>query len=409
MAQHEDIVLAIVPGKLTLRDADGVEQIAAVSEGVLKMEHGEALVLVDTIERPEEIDLHRAEEMAAEARAELKAKRSAQEQAIAQCPHRPRDQPYPRQARLNNDMKTKFAPASEFLISSPTFACFCTHVLGVEKKGEIVEMSARKPLFPRRVLDLPIDALRPNPNQPRIEFDEASLRSLSDSISRYGILQPLTVRRTDEGYELIAGERRLRAAKLAGLREVPCLLARSSEEESALLALIENLQRRDLHYLEEAEAIARLIATYGLSQEQAAERLGKSQSAIANKLRLLRLSPDCVRLLREHDLSERHARALLRLTDEEDRLKALQVIAARGYNVAQSEAYIEELLKLKQKTPPPRLPTYIVKDVRIFLNTIRHSLGLMQRAGVEADMQREDTDDGILLTIRIPKRAKEAG
>ena len=218
------------------------------------------------------------------------------------------------------------------------------------------------------MLDLPIDALRPNPNQPRIEFDEASLRSLSDSIRRYGILQPLTVRRTDEGYELIAGERRLRAAKLAGLREVPCLLARSSEEESALLAL-----------------------------EQAAERLGKSQSAIANKLRLLRLSPDCVRLLREHDLSERHARALLRLTDEEDRLKALQVIAARGYNVAQSEAHIEELLKLKQK------------DVRIFLNTIRHSLGLMQRAGVEADMQREDTDDGILLTIRIPKRAKEAG
>lgn len=248
-----------------------------------------------------------------------------------------------------------------------------------------MEMSARKPLLPRRVLDLPIDALRPNPNQPRIEFDEASLRSLSDSIRRYGILQPLTVRRTDESYELIAGERRLRAAKLAGLREVPCLLARSSEEESALLALIENLQRRDLHYLEEAAAIARLIATYGLSQEQAAERLGKSQSAIANKLRLLRL------------------------TDEEDRLKALQVIAARGYNVAQSEAYIEELLKLKQKTPPPRLPTYIVKDVRIFLNTIRHSLGLMQRAGVEADMQREDTDDGILLTIRIPKRAKEGG
>ena len=133
----------------------------------------------------------------------------------------------------------------------------------------------KKPLLPRRVLDLPIDALRPNPNQPRIEFDEASLRSLSDSIRRYGILQPLTVRRTDEGYELIAGERRLRAAKLAGLREVPCLLARSSEEESALLALIENLQRRDLHYLEEAAAIARLIATYGLSQEQAAEKAGE--------------------------------------------------------------------------------------------------------------------------------------
>ena len=130
---------------------------------------------------------------------------------------------------------------------------------------------------------------------------------------------------------------------------------------------------------------------------------------MANKLRLLKLPEDVLESLRDNGLAERHGRALLRLTDEEDRLKALQVIAARGYNVAQSEAYIEELLKLKQKTPPPRLPTYIVKDVRIFLNTIRHSLGLMQRAGVEADMQREDTDDGIRLTIRIPKRAKEAG
>ena len=272
-----------------------------------------------------------------------------------------------------------------------------------------MKLQQKSDFLSTRVQYISTTRIRPNPQQPRRSFPEDALAELAESIRRYGILQPLTVRRTDEGYELIAGERRLRAAKLAGLREVPCLLARSSEEESALLALIENLQRRDLHYLEEAAAIARLIATYGLSQEQAAERLGKSQSAIANKLRLLRLSPDCVRLLREHDLSERHARALLRLTDEEDRLKALQVIAARGYNVAQSEAYIEELLKLKQKTPPPRLPTYIVKDVRIFLNTIRHSLGLMQRAGVQADMQREDTDDGILLTIRIPKRAKEAG
>ena len=272
-----------------------------------------------------------------------------------------------------------------------------------------MEMSAKKQLFPRRVLELSVDALRPNPNQPRVEFDEDSLRALSDSIRRYGILQPLTVRRTDEGYELIAGERRLRAAKLAGLREVPCLLARSSEEESALLALVENLQRRDLHYLEEAAAIARLISSYGLSQEQAAEKLGKSQSAIANKLRLLRLSPACTRLLRENGLSERHARALLRLTDEEDRVKALGTIAARGYNVAQSESYIEQFLKAKQKTPPPRLPTYIIKDVRIFLNTIRRSVDVMQRAGVKADVQREDTEDGILLTIRIPKRAKEAG
>ena len=146
-----------------------------------------------------------------------------------------------------------------------------------------------------------------------------------------------------------------------------------------------------------------------LVQEQAAEKLGKSQSAVANKLRLLRLSPDCTRLLREKGLSERHARALLRLADEEDRLQALRTIIARGYNVAQSEAYIERLIKVKQKTPPPRVPTYIIKDVRIFLNTIRRSVDVMQRAGVQADVRREDTEDGILLTIRIPKRAKEAG
>lgn len=151
----------------------------------------------------------------------------------------------------------------------------------------------------RRVLYLSVDAIRANPDQPRKYFEPEALRELAESIGRYGILQPLTVRRGEDGYELIAGERRLRAAKLAGLREVPCLAVRSDEEESALLSLIENLQRQDLHYMEEAAAIAKLIAVYGLSQEQAAERLGKSQSAVANKLRLLRLSPACVTLLRE--------------------------------------------------------------------------------------------------------------
>lgn len=265
-----------------------------------------------------------------------------------------------------------------------------------------MEMSAKKPFISRRVVYLRADAIRPNPNQPRRYFDETALRELSESIRCYGILQPLTVRRGTEGYELIAGERRLRAAKLAGFSEVPCLIARSDEEESALLALIENLQRRDLHYFEEAAAIARLIASYGLSQEQAAERLGKSQSAVANKLRLLRLSPACAEALRANSLSERHARALLRLTDEEDRLRALRTIIDRRYTVEQSEGYIEQLLRERQKTP--RAPTYIVKDVRIFLNTIRHSVGLMQRAGVEADVQREDTDEEIRLMIRIPRR-----
>ena len=250
----------------------------------------------------------------------------------------------------------------------------------------------------RRVLYLSVDAIRANPDQPRKYFEPEALRELAESIGRYGILQPLTVRRGEDGYELIAGERRLRAAKLAGLREVPCLAVRSDEEESALLSLIENLQRQDLHYMEEAAAIAKLIAVYGLSQEQAAERLGKSQSAVANKLRLLRLSPACVALLREGGLSERHARALLRLSDENERLAALRVIVERGCNVAQAEAYIESVLQRAAVTP-----TFIVKDVRLFLNTIRRSMGIMQRAGVDAACEREDTDEEIRLTIRIPR------
>ncbi len=270
-----------------------------------------------------------------------------------------------------------------------------------------MEMTRKSTFLSRRVFYLPVDRIRPNPAQPRRQFDDDSLAELSRSILRYGIIQPLTVRRGALGYELIAGERRLRAARLAGLREVPCLLARADEEDSTLLALIENLQRRDLHWHEEATAIARLIANYGLSQEQAAEKLGKSQSAVANKLRLLRLSPACVALLREHGLSERHARALLRLTDDETRLAAAREIAARGYNVAQTEAYVESLLRESAASPPARQPTYVIKDVRIFLNSIRRQLGLMQRAGVDAAVEREDTAEEIRMTIRIPRRSAE--
>ena len=270
-----------------------------------------------------------------------------------------------------------------------------------------MELTRKNTFLSRRVFYLPVDKIRPNPSQPRRYFDDDSLMELSRSILRYGIIQPLTVRHGSSGYELIAGERRLRAAKLAGLREVPCLLARADEEDSPLLALIENLQRRDLHWFEEAVAIAKLISSYGLSQEQAAEKLGKSQSAIANKLRLLRLSPDCVALLREHDLSERHARALLRLTDDEARLVAAREVVARGYNVAQTEAYVDALLRQANVAPPQKQPAYVIKDVRIFLNSIRRQLGVMQRAGVNAAVEREDTDDEIRMTIRIPRRNAE--
>ena len=253
-----------------------------------------------------------------------------------------------------------------------------------------------------RVQYLPINQIRPNPQQPRRHFDVEALEELAESIRTYGILQPLTVRKVAAGYELVAGERRLRASRIAQLREVPCLVAQVDEKDSALLALIENLQRRDLDYFEEAAAIARLISRYGLSQEQAAEKLGKSQSAVANKLRLLRLSEPVRQALRQSGLTERHARALLRLPDEEARLSALAEIVRRQMNVARTEEYVEQLLA--EKPVPARSATYIIKDVRLFLNSIDRSFQLMRQSGVNADLGRRDTDSEILLTIRIPKQ-----
>ncbi len=200
---------------------------------------------------------------------------------------------------------------------------------------------------------LPVEQIAPNPHQPRREFAPGPLAELAESIRRHGIIQPLTVRHSADGWELIAGERRLRAAKLAGLQTVPCLEMQVDEQDSAILALIENIQRRDLHYLEEAAAIAAYLRQSGSTQEEAAALLGRSPSALANKLRLLRLSPDCCRLLTEHDLTERHARALLRLEDEEERLNALHHIIRQHLNVAQTEQYIDKRLAQLQTTPPP--------------------------------------------------------
>lgn len=249
-------------------------------------------------------------------------------------------------------------------------------------------------------------ALRPNPHQPRKTFEEAGLRELADSIARHGLLQPLTVRRRADGWELVAGERRLRAAVMAGLTEVPCLEVPLDDQDSALLALIENLQRRDLHYFEEAAAVAAYIRQAGCTQEEAARRLGRSPSALANKLRLLRLSPACQALLTENHLSERHARCLLRLEEESDRLEALDRIARRQMTVAQAEQYVEKRLRRLQTTPPAGRRTYIIKDVRLFLNSLDRGLRLIREAGVNAETDRQETEEDILLTIRIPKRRK---
>lgn len=251
----------------------------------------------------------------------------------------------------------------------------------------------------RRVLTLPIAAIRPNPDQPRRAFDPAGLAELADSIRAMGILQPLTVRRGADGWELIAGERRLRAAALAGLDRVPCLPLRTDSQTSSLFALVENLQRRDLDFWEEAQALDRLIRTYCLSQEEVARRIGKSQSAVANKLRLLRLPSEVLALLRQHGCSERHARALLRLERDPRLTRAAQHVVRDRLTVAQTERYVDSLLSSGAR---PRR-AYIIKDVRLFLNTVTRGLALMRSAGVDACFQRQDSDSDICLTIRIPR------
>jgi len=258
----------------------------------------------------------------------------------------------------------------------------------------------------KRVLRLEVGAIRPNPRQPRRLFDEGGLRELAASIRRHGVLQPLVVRRRVDGWELVAGERRLRAARLAGLETVPCIEAEVDERESALLALVENLQRQDLHYFEEAAAIADYLRRTGSTQEEAAAQLGRSASAVANKLRLLRLSPACQALLIERGLTERHARALLRLEDEEERLAAARRAADQQWNVARTEQYIDRRLQELQSAPPAGRRTYILKDVRLFLNSVDRGLRIVREAGVEAKCLREDTEEEIVMTIRIPRRNK---
>lgn len=255
--------------------------------------------------------------------------------------------------------------------------------------------------FPsRRVLELPIHQIAPNPNQPRTYFDPNALHELADSIAVHGVLQPLTVRSTKDGWQLVSGERRLRAAKLAGLEAVPCIQAQVDEEESSLLALVENLQRRDLDFLEEALALSQLVSSYRMTQEEVARRLGKSQGAIANKLRLLRLSPDALTLLRAQGYSERHARALLRIPEEDKQFLAAQYIVDHDLTVSATEQYVAALLT--RPAGPPKAK-FILKDVRIFLNTIAKHLKLVQSAGVPAQCRREEDDREIRLTITLPK------
>ena len=247
-----------------------------------------------------------------------------------------------------------------------------------------------------RVIFLPPRSIRPNPAQPRKVFREEALLELAESIRRHGILQPLSVRRVGSHYELIAGERRLRAGIMAGLTEIPCIVMHMDDKESGLTALVENLQRQDLDYIEEARGICTVMDSYCLSQEEAARLLGKSQSAVANKLRLLRHSPRVLERLRQTGLTERHARALLRLPTEGQILLAIDHIHKLGLSVARSEAYIESLLT-------PEKPRQEKANVAAFLKNVSQTLSRIQRSGIGAISERRETEDQIVLTITIPK------
>lgn len=259
-----------------------------------------------------------------------------------------------------------------------------------------------------KIKQLPIDQIAPSKNQPRTVFSPDSLQSLADSIAQLGILQPLTVRRVEDGWQLVAGERRLRAATLAGLTHVPCLVVRTDSQTASLLTMIENLQRQDLNFLEEARGLQHIIDQYHLSQQQLADKLGQSQSAIANKLRLLKLPQEILTALSEGGYTQRHARALLRLTNQKQLESATHTIIMEHLTVAQTEQLVDCLL-----TPPPVQPTlqknskqkirFVPKDIRIFLNTVQRSLKLMQCAGLDAQCLQQEEDSAYIVTIRIPK------
>lgn len=259
-----------------------------------------------------------------------------------------------------------------------------------------------KPKTAGQIFLIETDKVIPNKNQPREHFDIENIKALSDSIRKNGIIQPLTVRRRNDGtYELIAGERRLRAAKMANLKGVPCIIMDIDDRNSAMFALIENIQRQELNFVEEALAIQRLSTIYGMRQEEIAIDIGKTQSAVSNLLRILRLSPEIRMKLVENGQTQRHARALLRLSDQQQG-EALKYIIEKKLTVKQTEQLVERMLS---KEPEPRQKRKIFfKDVKIFVNTVNHAVEVMQSAGIKARCEKTESDEEYTFVVRIPKR-----
>ena len=255
-----------------------------------------------------------------------------------------------------------------------------------------------------KLMNISVDKIYPNPYQPRKVFNEDEIEKLSESIKENGLLQPVTVRKQGSRYILIAGERRLRAVKRAGLKEIKAIVTECEVKDAAIYALIENIIRKDLGYFEEAEAIERLINEKKLSREEISSRLSMSESSISNKLRLLKLSKGERSTIEKNRLTERHARALLRITDEEDRLRVLEAIIKNGLSVKKTEELINKILFPEiKKTRKLMVP----KDIRLFINTIDHAVSTMLTAGIEAKSQKNETEEYIECIVRIPKVNKK--
>ena len=266
-----------------------------------------------------------------------------------------------------------------------------------------------------------VDKIVPNPQQPRRVFEQAALQELAESIANHGVIQPVTLRRVGGLFELIAGERRLRATQMAGLKAIPAIVVDADDEESAVLALIENIQRENLSYMEEALGYLKLAQEYHMTQEEIAKLMGKTQSAVANKLRILRLCGETKRILAEYGLTERHARALLRLSEEEQQVQTAKLIAVKGMNVRETEEYIENLLIKQQKVLPerclplsgtvkeevknrltrPRIKRFI-RDIRLFTNTVNRAALYMKEAGVPVQVAENKNEGYYEMVIRVP-------
>lgn len=255
---------------------------------------------------------------------------------------------------------------------------------------------------------LPIDTIAPNPNQPRKYFEEEAMASLADSIAEYGVLQPITVRKKNGAFELVAGERRYRAAIMAGLTEIPAIIIRGDSNKSAILALLENLQREDLSFFEIAESYRHLLKKQGITQTELAEKVGKSQSSIANKIRLLRLPPLVKKLIRDYDLTERHARALLMLTDKQKQLEVVKAACRDNLSANETEKMIHDINEKEKKMLMPKREVRVspANDMKLFKNTVSKAVGVIKKSGIEAEMEENSFDWGTEYVIKVKNTVK---